>query len=161
MSASRHLFFDRPALYAALDEQRRARDLTWAQVAGEVRLAASTLTATARHGRMDSQAMLLMCRWLNCAPERFIRDLDGNPVDEPPPLDSRPRRIDTKKLYAALDTRRCERNLTWNEVAAELGPFIAAPALTRLAKDGRIGIHTMVAAVGWLGETVGAFTCPV
>ena len=77
--------FDRPALYKALDERRAARNLTWAQVAREIRIATGTLTASAKPGPMETDGMLAMVRWLGCAPERFICSSDGLPVPEPHP----------------------------------------------------------------------------
>ena len=56
--------FDRPALYAALDAQRRAREISWQQVARETGVAASTIIATKREGPMETDGMLTMVRWL-------------------------------------------------------------------------------------------------
>jgi len=63
--------FDARALYAALDEQRRARGLSWREVATEVGVSASTLTRTKLGGRMEVDGMLAMVRWLGCSVERF------------------------------------------------------------------------------------------
>jgi transcriptional regulator with XRE-family HTH domain len=59
------------ALYAALDEQRRARGMSWAQVAAEIGVSASTLTRTRRGGRMEVDGMLAMVRWLGRTAESF------------------------------------------------------------------------------------------
>ena len=68
------LRFDAKALYQALDQQRRSRGLTWAGVAREIGVSASTLTRTARGGRMEADGMLAMCRWLKRPAESFVRE---------------------------------------------------------------------------------------
>ena len=65
--------FDAQALYAALDAQRRARGVSWQQVALEVGVSASTLTRTKRGGRMEVDGMLAMVRWLGRTVESFTR----------------------------------------------------------------------------------------
>jgi transcriptional regulator with XRE-family HTH domain len=151
--------FDRPSLYKALDERRAARNLTWAQVAREIGVATNTLAATEKPGRMESDGMLAMVRWLGCAPERFIRSGDGLSIPEPPPATGF-RRVDTKALHAALDRERRVRGLSWQQLAEELGRDISGAMLTRLGKGGRIGVHVLVAAAGWLKQNVNTFSRP-
>jgi len=64
---------DARALYAALDEQRRSRGISWQQVALEVGVSPSTLTRTKRGGRMEVDGMLAMVRWLGRTVESFTR----------------------------------------------------------------------------------------
>jgi cyanate lyase len=154
-----HNRFDRPALYKALDKQRAALSLTWAQVARQIGIATGTLTATAKPGLMETDGMLAIVRWLGCAPERFIHSSDGMPVPEPPPATDF-RRLDTNALHAALDRKRRSRDLSWKELAEELGPQFNASMLTRLEKGGRIGVHLLVSAAGWLNQHVNNFTRP-
>ncbi|MFT3729258.1 MAG: hypothetical protein QM759_15655 [Terricaulis sp.] len=66
--------FDTLALYEALDAQRRARGLTWADVARETGVAAATLTRTKEGGRLEVDGMLAMVAWLNRSVESFVRD---------------------------------------------------------------------------------------
>lgn len=154
--------FDRPALYAALDAQRRARGISWQQIARETGVAASTIVATQREGPMETDGMLAMVRWLGCIPEKFIRGSESLSAAETASTTVRflaGSRFNTKKLYRALDAQRRSRKMTWLQVAQELGGDIAPAMLTRLAKGGRIGVHVMVPAVTWLGMTVETFTC--
>jgi len=65
--------FDAKALYAALDEQRRARGLTWADVARETGVAASTLKRTQDGGRLELDGALAMVTWLGRTVESFTR----------------------------------------------------------------------------------------
>jgi hypothetical protein len=69
--------FDAPALYAALDSQRRSRGMFWRQVALEIGISASTLTRTKQGGRLEVDGMLAMVRWLGRAVESFTRGATG------------------------------------------------------------------------------------
>ena len=66
--------FDGTALYAALDAQRTERGLSWADVARETGVAASTLTGTKKGGRLEVDGMLAMVRWLGRTVESFTRE---------------------------------------------------------------------------------------
>lgn len=63
--------FNAAALYFALDEERRARRMTWTQVANEVGVSVATLTRTRLGGRMEVDGMLAMVRWLGRTAESF------------------------------------------------------------------------------------------
>ena len=65
--------FDAKALYNAMDEQRRARGLTWTEVGRELGISPSTLTRTRLGGRMEVDGMLAMVRWLGRTVESFTR----------------------------------------------------------------------------------------
>lgn len=69
--------FDAHVLFAALDAQRRARNMTWTAVASEIGVSASTLRRTERGGRMEVDGMLAMVRWLGQPAEAFVRDVGG------------------------------------------------------------------------------------
>jgi len=59
------LRFDSAALYAALDRQRRARDLTWKQVAPETGVSVATLQCARLGGRLEVDGVLAMVGWLD------------------------------------------------------------------------------------------------
>jgi transcriptional regulator with XRE-family HTH domain len=65
--------FDPGALYEALDEQRRSREMSWQQVAAEIGVTAATITRTKQGGRMEVDGMLAMVRWLDRTVESFTR----------------------------------------------------------------------------------------
>src|SRR5690242_6881102 len=93
--------FDLPGLYAALDAERRARALSWQQVAHDIGVARSTLLRTASAGPMEADGVLAMVRWLGATPEAFVR----------PTRDARsagaPRgRCDTQVVHRLLGERR-------------------------------------------------------
>ena len=64
-------------------------------------------------------------------------------------------RFDSKALYAALDTQRTERGLTWRKVSAEIG--VATTTITRTKTGVRLEVDSMLAMVAWLGSPVERF----
>jgi transcriptional regulator with XRE-family HTH domain len=72
---------DAASLHAALDAQRRARGLTWRQVAAETGVSVATLTGTARGGRLEADGVMCMLRWLGLPAEVFLRGPAGAPPE--------------------------------------------------------------------------------
>ncbi len=68
--------FDSKALYQAIDEQRRTREMTWTEVSKEIGVSTSTITGTKRGGRMEVDGMLAMVHWLGVPVEAFVRERD-------------------------------------------------------------------------------------
>ena len=68
--------FDPPALFAALDQQRVARGLSWSDVAGETGVSAATIKRTELGGRMEVDGMLALVGWLGVPVETFVRESD-------------------------------------------------------------------------------------
>src|SRR5919106_6086488 len=71
------------ALYAALDEQRKSRRLSWRQVANKAGVSPSTLTRLAQGKRPDVDGFASLVRWLNMPADQFLRG-DGQPSQEEP-----------------------------------------------------------------------------
>jgi DNA-binding XRE family transcriptional regulator len=65
--------FDANALYAALDEHRRYRGITWQQVAEEMGISPSTIMFMDSEVRLDVDEILAMVRWLGRHVESFTR----------------------------------------------------------------------------------------
>jgi transcriptional regulator with XRE-family HTH domain len=65
---------DSGALYAALDQQRQARSLTWGDLARETGVSSATIRRTARGGRMEVDGLLALVGWLGVPMETFVRD---------------------------------------------------------------------------------------
>lgn len=162
--------FSLPALYAALDAQRAARGLTWAQAVREINtpfegstsrpIAASTITSTRTKPRAEGDGVLQMIRWLNRAPESFIPEFV--PTEAPAfrlPSASAHQviRLDTKKLYAALNARRTTRGMTWAQVSREIRDTTVS-TLTHLARGGRSGFPHVVRMTRWLEQPLATFT---
>jgi hypothetical protein len=122
--------FDMAALYAALDDQRRTRGLTWAQATREINrpgarpvlhpISVSSVTGT-RNGRgIEGNIVLPLLLWLYRTPESFV---SGHPAPvtpdkilPKPPADRR-LRWNVPALHAALNEKRRERGMTWAQVA--------------------------------------------
>jgi hypothetical protein len=67
-------------------------------------------------------------------------------------------RFDARAIYSALDVRRRERQLTWAQVAKEIGGFTTVNTLTHLAKGGRVGFPHVMRVFRWLGRPAASFT---
>jgi len=67
-----------------------------------------------------------------------------------------PIRFDARALYDALDAQRRERNLSWRQVADEIG--VSTATLTRTRLGGRMEADGMLAMTRWLGRTAESFT---
>lgn len=160
--------FDLRALYAALDEQRRSRDLSWASVAREVNgdrtglpgpraVAVSTITGLRTKAFVEGDGVLQMLLWLGRTPESFVPGAEsaGAALSRVEP--SKILRWDTPAIYAALDAKRTAESLTWSEAANRVGGVTAA-GLTRLAKGGRIAFPQVMRIVRWLGKPAATFT---
>lgn len=163
--------FSLRALYEALDAQRRARGISWAQAAREMNeramilnhrshpLSASTVKGVGTRSIAEGDGILQMLLWLGRTPESFV---PGHPESEslraglPQVPTGCILRFDTKKIHAALDARRIERQMTWARVAREIGA--GASSLTHLAKGGRTAFPQVMRILRWLGGTAAEFT---
>jgi transcriptional regulator with XRE-family HTH domain len=67
--------FDSPALHRALEERRKARGLTWSQVAEESGVSIATIQRLRAGGRMEIDGMLAVVGWLGVPVENFVRDV--------------------------------------------------------------------------------------
>jgi transcriptional regulator with XRE-family HTH domain len=67
--------FDSAALYVALDQQRRARGLSWTALASETGVSLATIKRTEHGGRMEVDGMLALVHWLGVPVETFVRDV--------------------------------------------------------------------------------------
>ena len=66
--------FDPKALYQALDEKRKSREMSWREVAREIGVSVSTIRRTQIGGRMEVDGMLAMVTWLDVSVEDFVRE---------------------------------------------------------------------------------------
>ena len=162
--------FDLNALYLALDEQRRARQLTWAAATREINrfetqghpVASSTITGIANKSVGEGDGILQMLLWLRRSPESFIPgfvESDAERFQLPVVTQEQVLRWDTKGLHAALNAKRQARGITWKDVAREVGGYTPG-MLNHLAKGGRVGFPGVMRLVRWLGQPAAAFTRP-
>lgn len=68
-------------------------------------------------------------------------------------------RFDAEGFYAALDSERQTRRLTWKQVATEAK--IAASTLTRMGQGKRPDVDGLAALAIWSGINVGLFYRPI
>ena len=160
--------FSLAGLYAAIDAQRQARGLTWAQAMREINgdyrpptrpVATSTVTTLQTKAVAEGDGVLGMLRWLGRAPESFIAGLTFDPTSAalPDVPANKVLRLDTRRLHAALDDARQARGMTWQQVAVAIGG-VSAASLTHLKKGGRTGFPGVTRMTQWLGRPVADFT---
>ena len=65
-------------------------------------------------------------------------------------------RFDTKKIYAALDARRLDRNMSWEQVAEEIG--FPVSSLTGIPKTTRVAFPGVMRIFRWLDRPAADFT---
>ncbi len=160
--------FDLRALYDALNEARRERSISWSSVAEEVNrcrttlrpIAVSTITGLKTKALGEGDGILQMLIRLGRTPESFvpgIADASSDRYRLPDLTTGRILRWDTKALHAAVDAERRSKQLTWADVAREVGDFTPS-MLTNLAKGPRIGFPRVMRLVRWLDQPAVTFT---
>jgi transcriptional regulator with XRE-family HTH domain len=68
---------DSRSLFAALDQQRTVRGLTWNALARETGVSVTTIKRIERGQRMEVDGLLALVGWLGVPVETFVRDVDG------------------------------------------------------------------------------------
>ena len=158
-----------PAFHRELDAQRRARGLSWIQLAAEINrpfestpsipINPATLRDVLKKRSVTSTVVLQVLRWLGRTPESFL----SGPTryassDERLPEAGLDRilRFDTRAIYDALQQERLRRDLTWQQVADEM-PGFTASMLTNLASGSLIGFPRVMTLTQWLGRPAATF----
>jgi hypothetical protein len=167
--------FDCGALFSALDARRRDLGLGWYDVADELWQQSSDLNAqrTSDHplcggaiqrmpdrGATSCQYALFMLRWLHRAPEDFLTGpvLDVGDTRLPEAgIDSR-LRWDLNQLHAVLNGQRCQRNLTWADLAENLR--CTPSRLTNLRRARMADMDLAMRITQWLRQPAAAFIHP-
>jgi hypothetical protein len=163
-----HPDFDLQALYAALDAQRQARDMSWAAVTRAINghfqdipasrpIATSTIKGLRTKSIGEGDGILQMLIWLDRTPESFVPGMEWDPgrARLHKPTNKR-LRFDTARIYAALDAQRQTRRMSWGEIESEVG--VSMNSMKHLAKGGRTGFPMVMRIVRWLGEPTASFT---
>ena len=155
------LQFDPWALYEAIDVRRRELEMTWKELANELRVSTSTIKGmTKRQWGIELDGVMGMTRWLGRTVESFAGGDGGPPKSGVLTKSGRYTRFDTTALYAAVDEQRQRRSLTWEQIALEVwptGPW-GLNQLKRLADGGRADVYSALAICGWLNRTILSFT---
>jgi transcriptional regulator with XRE-family HTH domain len=161
--------FDMRALQETLDAARRARGLTWIELAAEINvpfegtpsipISVSTISSMQNKRSVTSAVVLQVLRWLGRTPESFLAENTGPPREGeilPDPGRGRILRLDTRAIHAALDAERRKRGMTWKQVAGEL-PGFSESMLTNLATGPLIGFPRVMMLFQWLGRPAASF----
>lgn len=167
--------FDCSALIAALDDQRVERGLDWTRLADELWGQSSSLNAkladhsmcpgalvriARRADAMSCQYALILLRWIRRAPEDFLTgpvvDVGDHPLPEAG-TDSR-LRWDLGEVHAALNEQRCDRELTWAQLAEEL--HCTPNRLTNLRSARLTDMDLAMRVTQWLGQPAARFVHP-
>lgn len=160
--------FDLDALHTALDSERQARSLSWSGLTRAINalfgdvpchpIATSTITGLRGKRDVVGNGALQMLVWLDRTPESFIPGRENSASEVLPRLEpDRILRFDTPAIFRAIDTVRLERDLTWMQVAGEIGGM-NAEQLKRFKKGSGIGIVGIGRVAQWLGRPVSSFT---
>jgi|ERR1700677_83392 hypothetical protein len=161
--------FDMNALHATLDAERRARHLSWAELAAEINepfrgtsslpISITTIKNMLAKRSVTSAVVLQVLRWLGRTPESFLSGRSFAPSASetlPDPGPARILRFDTLAMHAALDAERLSRGMKWKEVASEL-PGFTENTLTNLATGPLIGFPRVMMITQWLGLPAASF----
>jgi hypothetical protein len=123
------------------------------------RIAPSTFKGMADRHSVKDTVVLQAVRWLGRSPESFVPGLIETTTHAIPDDDSGRPALDTHALFLALNERRVTRQLTWRDVAGEVGPGITPAMLTRLDRGTAIGFPRVMRILQWLGRPVAEFVC--
>lgn len=78
--------FDAEGFYAALDDVRTSKEVTWKQVADESDVSASTLTRMAQGKRPDVDSLAALLKWSGLSADDFIVDGKTSEAEAPSPV---------------------------------------------------------------------------
>ncbi len=166
--------FDFGAFFGAVDTARRERSMSWYELTGEVWEQSEQLNAErgghppcggamsrlGARGETSCQYALYLLRWLGRAPEEFLAgpaaDVGDVRLPEPGP-DSR-LRWDLAQLHAALNEERQRLQLTWAELASQIGCTPSRLTNLRTARQADMGLAMRVAQ--WLRRPAAQFVYP-
>jgi transcriptional regulator with XRE-family HTH domain len=76
---------DVAALYAALNQKRESKKMSWRDLANELGVSASTFSRMTQGGRPDIDTFAALLRWLNMSAAEFIRPT-AEPAEPAEPL---------------------------------------------------------------------------
>jgi len=163
MAANPSRLFDPGLLLAAVDAQRKARGLTWAELSRQLNVSVSTMKGMPAKTVLEADGVLQMTRWLGRRVESFCGP-GADPGSGPEPGDrlstGRFLRFDSRALYAAVEAACRRRGVSLEQARQEIpwtGP-VSRAVLTRLKEGGRVDLYQVLAIVGWLGARVEDFT---
>ena len=160
--------FDIAALHSVLDARRTERGMSWKAVAREINRAeernsvhpispATIIGLKDKRWGVEGDGVLQILLWLDRTLESFVPDHPGatRPEARLPRVPSGwILRFDVQLIFSKLDAQRSARQLTWSEVAAEVGRFYTAQNLKDMSKQKRTTFPHVMRLARWL-------RCPV
>lgn len=166
--------FDGAALIGALDAQRADRDLDWPSLAVDLwqqsadlnaeladhGLCPGALVRTAKRATMSCQYALILLRWLGRAPEDFLVGpvVDVGDIRLPAAGPDSRLRWDLPQLHEVLNGQRRRDELTWAELADELGCTPSRLTNLRTARLADMGLAMRITQ--WLRRPAAQFVHP-
>ena len=164
--------FDIAALHAAIDLRRVERQMSWKAVAYEVNranerddvhpISPSTISGLKnKRWGVEGDGVLQMLLWLDRTPESFVPRHPGAThlaAKLPQVATGKILRFDVPGIYAKLDARRAACDLTWVQVAAEIGAPYTAQTLKNMRSQQRTGFPHVMRLARWLHCPAAALT---
>ena len=161
--------FNLQGFHHHLDEERRKRGLSWAELAEEINrpfintpsipIHPATLRDMPRKKSVTSAVVLQVLRWLGQSPEAFLVPPFPGPLEGtalPRTEINQVLRLDTRALHAELNAERQRRGMTWLQIAKEL-PGFQSGMLTNLASGPLIGFPRAMLLTQWLNVPLARF----
>ncbi len=156
--------FDMQVFHSTLDEERRSCGLSWEAMVDQINqpfvgttsipISVGTIRGMLKKRSVTSAVVLQALRWLSRSPESFLSPVAQGDEDVanllPEPGSGRILRLDTTKLFHALDARRLQRDMTWRQVAEEL-PSFRESMLRNLKTGPLIGFPRVMELTQWTG----------
>ncbi len=154
--------FDLNLLFAALDAQRIQRGLSWSSVAKEieeryVKVSPSTIKGIREKANVEGDGCLQMMLWLEKTPESFVPGLAHEDRFVLKPASKGILRFDVEKVYRLLESKRESDEITWGEVAEQIGG-LSAQMLKRFEKGGRTSFPGIMRVARWLDVPIAELT---
>ena len=148
--------FDVIALCDAVEAQRASLDLRWGPTVFQW-MSRATMERMRERGTATCNHVLPMIQWVGRTPESFTVDPDGAVHELLPDPQGRWRWWWAHHdLASEVDAKRQDRDMTWKQVADEMGVKVAAiQGVTKLRYGPSIGL-AMIAA-RWIQRSAASF----
>lgn len=166
--------FDCSALFDALNEQRRAAELDWNQLAAVLWQQSSELNARrgdsplcpgavprfGQRGDISCQYAMFVLRWIDRVPEEFLTGpvVDVGTSKLPKAGPDRRLRWSLDELHADLNRRRVEEGLTWVGLGQVIG--CTPSRLTNLRTARLAAMDLAMRVTQWLGRPAATYIHP-
>lgn len=148
--------FDYRALWDALEERRNELGLSKTAMVRDIAWVSAGVIKNLEQGKGTTcQHVTGLLRWLGRTPESFVSGAHDDAACALPDVGAFALRWSMPKLWEAVDARRAELSLSWNDVAAEF----QWPGVKTFGQDIGYGIPMDLAMriTQWLGLPAATF----